>query len=287
VADIRFMRASPGPVLRAPWSTAALAALLAVLTPATAWIVGERAAIAAPRTVVIAGIAGVAPSPIAPTDLTAPVPGPEPEAKASTKPEPHLLVRAKPGLVARRNPWAGAPVVATVAHVSKYYHQPLVLWVEEVSLNGEWGLVELPYVWPRREGWIHLDGLERSTTWITVRVDLSDHMVRVYKRDELLLKMAGATGAASSPTPPGDYVVSDHVTFPGGGSLGTYAFGISGIQPRLPAGWTGGNQLAIHGTNAPWSIGKSASAGCIRVAEWALDALKPLLRQGTPVLIRP
>jgi hypothetical protein len=278
------MRASPGPVLRVSWSATILAALLAALTPATAWIVGERAALAAPRPVVVAGVAPS--SPAAPA-LVVPVPAPGPDPETAARPKPHLLVRAVAGLVARRNPWADAPVVGAVAHVSKYYHQPLVLWVEDVSRNREWGLVELPYVWPRREGWIRLDGLDRSTTWITVRVDLSEHMVRVYKRDELLLKMAGATGAASSPTPPGDYVVSDHVAFPGGGSLGTYAFGISGIQPRLPAGWTGGNQLAIHGTNAPWSIGTSASAGCIRVGEWALDALKPLLRHGTPVLIRP
>jgi lipoprotein-anchoring transpeptidase ErfK/SrfK len=69
--------------------------------------------------------------------------------------------------------------------------------------------------------------------------------------------------------------------------LGSFAFGISGIQPRLPAGWNGGDQLAIHGTNAPWTIGTSASAGCIRVSEAALDRLLPLLLQGTPVLIRP
>jgi L,D-transpeptidase catalytic domain len=240
---------------------------------------------AAPRPLLVAGVTAPSVSPPAVLD-------PQPAAAGSApatddQPEPHLLVQAEAGLVARKNPWAGAPSIGTVASVSKYYHQPLVLWVEEVSNNGEWGLVELPYVWPRREGWVRLDGLERTTTWVTVRVDLSNHMVRVFKRDEQVFKMAGATGASSSPTPTGDYVVSDHVAFPAGGSLGTYAFGISGIQPRLPAGWSGGNQLAIHGTNAPRSIGTSASAGCIRVSEWALDALKPYLKQGTPVLIRP
>ena len=53
----------------------------------------------------------------------------------------------------------------------------------------------------------------------------------------------------------------------------------------LPAGWSGGNQLAIHGTNDPSSIGTSASAGCLRVSARALERLKSLLRLGTPVVI--
>jgi lipoprotein-anchoring transpeptidase ErfK/SrfK len=69
--------------------------------------------------------------------------------------------------------------------------------------------------------------------------------------------------------------------------LGSFAFGISGIQPHLPAGWSGGNQLAVHGTNDPSSIGTSASAGCVRVSERALHLLLPLLKLGTPVIIQP
>jgi lipoprotein-anchoring transpeptidase ErfK/SrfK len=71
----------------------------------------------------------------------------------------------------------------------------------------------------------------------------------------------------------------------GGGALGSFAFGISGIQPRLPAGWSGGDQLAIHGTNEPWSIGRSVSAGCVRVSEWSLERFRPLLMLGTPVIV--
>jgi lipoprotein-anchoring transpeptidase ErfK/SrfK len=79
--------------------------------------------------------------------------------------------------------------------------------------------------------------------------------------------------------------VTDRVPFSAGSALGSFAFGISGIQPHLPAGWSGGNQLAIHGTNEPWSIGTSASAGCVRVSESALQRFEPLLRLGTPVVI--
>jgi lipoprotein-anchoring transpeptidase ErfK/SrfK len=119
---------------------------------------------------------------------------------------------------------------------------------------------------------------------VQVQVDLSEHRITVTKFDRVLFGMPAATGAAASPTPVGEYFVTDRIAF-SGGSLGTFAFGISGIQPRLPAGWSGGNQLAIHGTNDPSSIGRSASAGCLRVSERSLDRLKPLLQLGTPVIV--
>jgi len=189
------------------------------------------------------------------------------------------------GVTARRNPWPGAPSVGTVAATSKYYHVPIVIRIEATNRQGTWGRVELPYVWPRVDGWIPLGGLDREQTFIHVDVDLSEHRVRVYKHDDLLYTVPGATGSSASPTPPGAYVVTDRVPFSSGSALGSFAFGISGIQPYLPAGWSGGNQLAIHGTNDPSSIGTSASAGCVRVSEWALDRFKPLLRLGTPVII--
>jgi lipoprotein-anchoring transpeptidase ErfK/SrfK len=189
------------------------------------------------------------------------------------------------GIVAHRNPWRGAPAVGAVAATSRYYHVPIVIRVETTNAAGTWGRVELPYVWPRADGWIPLSGLDREQTFVHVDVDLSEHRVRVYKHDDLLYTVAGAIGSSASPTPPGAYVVTDRVPFPAGGALGTFAFGISGIQPHLPAGWSGGDQLAIHGTNDPSSIGTSASAGCVRVSEWALDRFKPLLRLGTPVII--
>ena len=199
--------------------------------------------------------------------------------------EPHLLVHVSRPLVARARPTRGARVVGTVVTSSKYYHVPLVAWVEEVARNGRWGLVELPYAWPRREGWIQLGGLRRETTAFEVRVDLSRRRLSVYRRDEPLFGVPAAIGASVSPTPPGEYVVTDRIPFARGGYLGSFAFGISGIQPHLPPGWSGGNQLAIHGTNDPSSIGRNVSAGCVRVSEAALARLKPLLRLGTPVMI--
>jgi hypothetical protein len=197
----------------------------------------------------------------------------------------NLLVRVPRTLPAFARPTRAARRVGVVPSGSKYYGIPIVAWVETVSADGRWGLVELPYTWPRREGWIRLAGLARDVTRVRVVVDLSQHIVTVQKFGRVLFRASGATGAPYSPTPVGEYFVTDRVPFSSGSALGSFAFGISGIQPRLPAGWSGGNQLAIHGTNNPSSIGRSVSAGCVRVSESTLDRLLPLLRYGTPVIV--
>ena len=275
--------------IRTSWVSVTLAGVLGVTMPMAASMAGT--ALASP----IAGTtaSGLSVRVLHPIQIGVPTEAPAPAPKKDPRPPGHtawdratLLVHVPAGgIAARRNPWSGAPTIGTVAATSKYYRVPIVLRVETTNTKGTWGRVELPYVWPRVDGWIPLHGLNRAQTILHVDVDLSEHRVRVYKRDDLLYTVAGATGSSASPTPPGAYVVTDRVPFAAGSSLGSFAFGISGIQPHLPAGWSGGNQLAIHGTNDPSSIGTSASAGCVRVSEWALDRFKPLLQLGTPVII--
>ncbi len=201
------------------------------------------------------------------------------------KPAAALLVRVPVAMTVRARPGAGARAIGTLPSASKYYHVGLTAWVEETARHGTWGRVEVPYVWPRRDGWIPLRGLQHSRTFVQVHVDLSKHRVSVTRFGRPRFVMLGAIGAASTPTPIGEYFVTDRIPFSAGGPLGSFAFGISGIQPNLPAGWSGGNQLAIHGTSDPSSIGTSASAGCVRVSERALHELMPLLKLGTPIII--
>jgi lipoprotein-anchoring transpeptidase ErfK/SrfK len=189
-----------------------------------------------------------------------------------------LPITARPG---------GGRVLGTMPAGSRYYAVPTVAWVRHLSQDHRYGLGDVPYVAGRAQGWIPLRGLSTSHTGIRVDADLSEHRITVRRGDDVLFRAPAATGAPASPTPVGRYFVTDRVPFPAGGSLGTFAFGISGIQPPLPAGWSGGDQLAIHGTNAPWSIGRSASAGCLRVSEHVLDRLRPLLKLGTPVVFHP
>jgi len=280
------MRARP-PVLSR--LATVLTVALSLLTPTAANMVGARAG-----TPVVTGASRqvvTVVSPVRPHGFAAPASGVRPDpariARLATLAArwTNVLVHVPRTLPAFAAPRAGARQVGVVPAGSKYYGFSIVAWVEEISDDGRWGRVELPYVWPRREGWIRLVGLTRQTTRLRVEVDLSEHLVTVRKLGRVLFRAPGATGAPSSPTPVGEYFVTDRVAFPAGSSLGSYAFGISGIQPRLPAGWSGGNQLAIHGTNDPASIGRSASAGCLRVSERTLDRLRRLLDAGTPVWI--
>ena len=203
------------------------------------------------------------------------------------KPVPELLVRVPASMTVRAHPGEHARAVGVLPSSSKYYHVGLWAWVETTAKHGRWGRVSIPYTWPHRDGWIRLRGLHRSRTFVQVHVDLSTHWVSVTKFGKPLYGFRAGTGASYSSTPSGRYFVTDRIPFYLGSVLGSFAFGISGIQPHLPAGWSGGNQLAIHGTNEPWTIGKNASAGCVHVSEQALHELEPILRLGTPIIIRP
>ena len=167
------------------------------------------------------------------------------------------------------------------------YGQPILAPILRVSPDGRFGLVPVPFAGQDGTAWLSLRGMAPRTTTISVVADLSQHRITVLHGGRVLFSAPAATGASASPTPPGRYFVTDRVRFESGGPFGTFAFGLSGIQTRLPAGWVGGNQLAIHGTDDPGSIGSSVSAGCLRVSERTLDRLRPLLRAGTPVLIVP
>ena len=302
------MRTVGRSTLQMSWLATALAGILGIATPAVAHLAAERAT-TAPAQSDIAPSAGIPvamvhdqpypPRTVArpdrpkhrrhPANVAVVVAAPKPAATPPAIPAgPQLLVDVPgAGIVAHRSPWSSSPKTGIVVATSKYYHVPITLWVEGTSVNGHWGKVQLPYVYPRTFGWIPLRGLKHETTGVVVSVDLSEHTVRVYQRGHVRYRVTAATGASWSPTPAGDYVVTDRVPFGSGSALGSFAFGISGIQPRLPAGWSGGNQLAIHGTNDPSSIGRSVSAGCVRVSEWSLAHFKPLLQLGTPLLIRP
>ena len=261
---------------------------LALLAPTAANMVGARAG--SPTSTGSEPAVRVVTTP-RPRGLHATASGPRPDPEAVAQRAAlvarwtNVLVHVPGTLPAFAQPLASSAQVGVVPAGSKYYGIPLVAWVEQVSPDGRWGLVELPYTWPRREGWIRLTGLARDATRVRVEVDLSARMVTVRKFGTVLFRTPGAIGAPSSPTPVGEYFVTDRVPFSAGSALGSFAFGISGIQPRLPAGWSGGNQLAIHGTNNPSSIGRSVSAGCVRVSESALARLIPLLGYGTPVIV--
>jgi hypothetical protein len=165
---------------------------------------------------------------------------------------------------------------------------PTWLWAVATSRNGRWARVVLPWTPNGRTGWVGLRGRYEIHTRIWVQADLSRRRVILMRGAQVLDSFVAAIGAPDSPTPIGRFSVTDPIaTGDPAGPYGWYAFGLSGHQPHLPPGWSGGDQLAIHGTNDPASLGRAASAGCLRVSATALGVLKRVLRPGTPVVIHP
>lgn len=95
-----------------------------------------------------------------------------------------------------------------------------------------------------------------------------------------------AVGKESTPSPEGTFVIKTRLANP------TYYHkgNVVAPGPKNPLGsrWMGLSEkgYGIHGTNAPRSIGKAASHGCIRMAKKDLEELFPLVKVGDTVQIR-
>ena len=124
------------------------------------------------------------------------------------------------------------------------------------------------------------------TSW-SLHADISERSVELRRGPRTVKRLSVAVGTSGSPTPPGRYAVTDKIA---GTRYGAYygccILALTGHQTNPPPGWTGGDRLAIHGTNAPGTIGSAASAGCLRAADADLAVLMRLVPLGTPVFIR-
>jgi lipoprotein-anchoring transpeptidase ErfK/SrfK len=117
--------------------------------------------------------------------------------------------------------------------------------------------------------------------------------LRLYHGKKLVRTFRVATGQAIDPTPSGIWRIKDKQRdpwwFPP--TYDAWAKGLKPVPPGpdnpLGTRWMGLNApgVGIHGTDAPTSIGYSASHGCIRMqvpdAEWLFEHV----RVGTPVVI--
>jgi hypothetical protein len=117
-------------------------------------------------------------------------------------------------------------------------------------------------------------------------VDLARRRLTFYRDSKPLFSSPVAVGAPATPTPTGRYYVNQRlIPSDPSGPYGPGAIGISAFSDVLQ-GWAQGGPIAIHGTNAPWSIGKAVSHGCIRLPNRALRRLWAAAPAGTPVVIR-
>jgi lipoprotein-anchoring transpeptidase ErfK/SrfK len=143
---------------------------------------------------------------------------------------------------------------------------------------------------PRRPngvtGWVAAATVTVGRVRTRIVVDLSRKQVTLYRDGRKVLSSTAAIGAPATPTPTGRFYVNQRLipTDPTG-PYGPGAVGISAFSDVL-TGWTQGGPIAIHGTNAPWSIGKAVSNGCIRLPNDTLRRVFSEALAGTPVLIK-
>lgn len=138
-----------------------------------------------------------------------------------------------------------------------------------------------------------IDLRRRNPTILTV--DRAGHRLRVFRRLRYDRSYPIAVGAAGFETPTGlRHVLSRQVNpswtapnRPWAGSLAGRTIPPGSPDNPLKARFIGlGDGIGIHGTAESFSIGKSASHGCIRMHVSDVVKLFPRVRLGAPVLIR-
>ena len=208
-------------------------------------------------------------------------------APAKARPAPPSFVVVRPAgrrLVVRSRP--GGDVVTTLRQRTEF-GSPQTVGV--VRTRGRWLGVVTTHLPNGRLGWI--DPLESpvrlSRTRMNLVLDLSARRLVLKRGNRVLRRMTVGVGRPSSPTPVGRFAVTDKLS---GAAYGPYygccIIALSAHQPNLPAGWQGGDRIAVHGTNDPGSIGVASSAGCPHARDADLRVLMRRVPLGAPVFVR-
>ncbi|HWO69483.1 MAG TPA: L,D-transpeptidase [Actinomycetota bacterium] len=149
---------------------------------------------------------------------------------------------------------------------------------------GGWLEVLLPLRPNGTTGWVRAEEVRLVEPRFRIEVDLSRRALVLERDGRVLRRLRVGIGRPATPTPTGRFYVWVKVPQRNPrGPYGSLALGLSGFSEVLER-WPGEGRLAIHGTTDPADRGARVSAGCIRVFNPDLRALRrvPL---GTPVLI--
>jgi lipoprotein-anchoring transpeptidase ErfK/SrfK len=126
---------------------------------------------------------------------------------------------------------------------------------------------------------------ERKIKGDRIVISVTDRKLVLFQGDRLLKMYDVAVGKASTPTPQGSFQIINRVPNPTWfGPKGVVA---PGSDNPLGSRWMGlsASGYGIHGTNAPSSIGKAASHGCIRMGRAEVEELFELVVVGAAVEI--
>ncbi len=173
--------------------------------------------------------------------------------------------------------------------------QPLVFGV--VQRQGRWLEVQVPVRPNGTTGWVHDSALEVASTTLAIHISLTERRLQLIDRGVLLLDVPAGIGRSATPTPTGQFTVTDVVpSANAAGGYGPVALALDGYSESLDrfgsddgsgGAVAGVPVLAIHGTNRPASVGQAESNGCPRLTNDDIVRLAALAPAGTPVQIWP
>jgi L,D-transpeptidase catalytic domain len=164
------------------------------------------------------------------------------------------------------------------------YRAPRVFLVRETRES--WLRALLPMEPNGSEGWLRAEDVRLTEHPFRIEIDLDARRLTAYRGERVILREPAAVGTSSTPTPTGRFFTTllakpDDPS----GPYGPFALGLSAYSEVLDTFAGGDGQVAIHGTNNPWSIGQAVSHGCIRLPNRSITKLARLLPLGTPVRI--
>jgi lipoprotein-anchoring transpeptidase ErfK/SrfK len=178
----------------------------------------------------------------------------------------------------------GGPVVRAL-HPRTGYGSYRVLAV--VARRPGWLGVLSHYMPNSRAGWIPADAAKLHYMPYTIDVDLSALRLLVRRDGKVVRRVKVAVGRPGHETPTGRYAITDTLRVSSaGGPYGCCALALTGRQPNVPQGWTGGDRIAIHGTNKEDSLGTPASSGCLRASDGDMRWMMKRLPVGVQVRIK-
>jgi len=195
----------------------------------------------------------------------------------------HEIARVYGPVALRARP--GGAVLARVGALTEF-GSPQTLSV--VGRSGRWLKVTNERLPTGADAWV--DGgsprLSLTRTSLSIVVRLGAKRLELRSGGRVLRRFSVGVGSPSSPTPVGRFAVTDKAAGDAYGPFyGCCILALTAHQTHLPAGWRGGDRVAIHGTDAAWTIGRAASTGCLHAASADLRYLMRLVPLGTPVTI--
>lgn len=200
-------------------------------------------------------------------------------------PAVHRTIWVRDGRSVELRESPGGSVIASVGDTTEFGSPTSFSVVER---RGDWAGVPTAELPNGELGWVRLDpqSVGQGSTEASLRLDLSKQRAQLLEGERVTRSFTVTIGAPDTPTPIGRFAVTDELTSGLNYVYGCCAIALAATQPHLPAGWTGGDRIAIHG-NPEDSAGGATSNGCPHARAADLRATIEALPLGAPVVIEP